>query len=134
MNNIIYVNHDPNNNIQLNIIELEKDHLKQFYKILQCDHIDIIRLKVETKYFDFIIDDIGKWEHKEPTAFIYKNDLNNYLDYIAGDCLITQVKKETGETIPLTNEEIEFIKSHFIIAKYEDYKSNQEKEALILFY
>lgn len=78
----------------------KKDHLKQFYSLLNCDYIDITQVDINGKMYDCIVDDEGLLKPNAVPSFYISDDR-----ILCGNILFAHVDEE-GETIGLEEDEI----------------------------
>jgi hypothetical protein len=78
-----------------------EDKLENMYELLKCNTIDIVTAKIGNSYCDIICDDEGLL--KNGNVLSAMNETKDYL--LAGNLLITG-SNEVGETISLTDEQI----------------------------
>ena len=95
------------------IVEIEHN-LNSFYQILNCSAFDIARRKIGKTYYDIFCDDEGLLKDK-PIVSAVSSDMQPML---VGNLFITRSNDE-GETISLTNEEINEVKRH-LTAVFDD--------------
>ncbi|MBD5430483.1 hypothetical protein [Lactobacillus sp.] len=85
------------------------EKLSEYYKLLDCEYIDIASYKIGSKYFDFICDDDGFASGKNPTVL----DVNN-TPVLVGSVLICN-SLETDEGIvesSLTSDDVKLIQKY----------------------
>lgn len=82
------------------VVEIPKD-LKGYYKLLDCDTIDITRRKIGGKYYDIICDDEGLFKE---TVMVSAVDGNNEA-MLVGKLLICN-HDEKGNEASLTQDDI----------------------------
>lgn len=81
------------------------DNLENYYKLLECDLIQVINIKINDIRYSLILDDEGKLkEHYVNLVFLDKND--NQIDYIANHAIIQKYDYEKEETINLSEKDI----------------------------
>ena len=96
-------------------MEIEDD-LKTFYKLIDCDTIDIVTRSFGGKFFDIICDDEG-W-FKENPCFSASNRAGT--DGIVGNIIITGVSDREGNLPSLTDEDVKRISSKTSFAIFRD--------------
>lgn len=85
------------------------EKLSEYYKLLDCEHIDIASYRIGNKYFDFIYNDDGFTSSKNPTVL----DVNNN-PLLVGSILICN-SLETAEGIvesSLTSDDVKLIQKY----------------------
>lgn len=93
------------------------DTLKTYYKIINCDCIDIVTRKIGDKFYDFVVDEEGLLKGRKGCAVSFANgDIN---DCLCGTLVITGVIDEEGELTSLSEEDYENIENH-IKSSYEN--------------
>ena len=97
-------------NGEAEVLDIENS-LDSYHKVLNCNLIDIISLKINNKNYDFIIDDEGKLKEHYANIFLIKNDTP--VDYLANDVIIcNSVETDDGlDEGDLTELDIESIKN-----------------------
>lgn len=85
----------------------DNDDLQSFYDVLKCSCFDIARRNIDGKLFDIFCDDIGLFADK-PIPSALDSDMNPAL---VGNLIFANHDSE-GNTISLSDEDIEYIKSH----------------------
>lgn len=99
MNAILYTIEE-----ETEIIKLHKNEtLKEFYKYIQCDCVDIVEIYIDGEYFDIWVDDDGLLKER-PIPNLYMN-INGYEQILFGNLIFTRTN-ENGETIGLTDSQI----------------------------
>lgn len=87
-----------NGQLEFDFVE---DNLKSYYKILECDLIQVIQLKINGVNYNFIIDDEGKLkENYINIILIHKEKI---IDEIVGHIIIQKYDYENDEVKHLTN-------------------------------
>ena len=89
-----------------------KDELQNYYNLLECNTIDIVRRKIEKRYFHIICDDEGALIDRAKISAISNLGeirLVGNLIICAGD--IT----EDGDLIGLTDDQAEYVKQHIVL-------------------
>lgn len=86
------------------VVEIENT-LDEYYRLIDCRCIDIVRRKIGRKYYDIICDDEGLFDESPKISAI--NNLGGVM--LVGNLLITNADEE-GETIGLTTDDIRYIK------------------------
>lgn len=81
--------------------------LDDMYNAIGCDLIDMVNRQIGDKRFDIIVDDEGLLKEKPIVSAVYKNDRVA----LVGRLLFAKHGKK-GETVGLTDEEIEMIMSN----------------------
>lgn len=98
---------------------VEANNLKDYYKFLDCDTIDIVMRKVNETEFDIICDDEGLF--KKDNFVSARSSMGEPL--LVGNLLFCHHDEE-GEMTSVTDEEIELLKSNVLqIIKFEVGKS-----------
>lgn len=96
-------------------MEIEDD-LKTFYKLIDCDTIDIVTRSFGGKFFDIICDDEGCF--KENPCFSASNRAGT--DGIVGNIIITGAADREGNLTSLTDEDVKRISSVTTFALFKD--------------
>lgn len=91
------------------IIETEGG-LKEWYRLLRCDSIDIASRKIGGRYYDLIIDDEGLQKSRVKITALDKEQQ----PVLVGNLIICNYDGDGGET-SLTDEDIENITSQLLI-------------------
>ena len=95
-------------NSKFDVLNIENT-LDEFYRLIDCSCIDIVRRKIGRKWFDIICDDEGLFAESPKISAI-----NNWgRPMLVGNLLITKTGEE-GETIGLNSNEISYIKKRII--------------------
>lgn len=104
---------------QAHVEEIESN-LKSYYKILNCDLIDILEIKINKKYYSIILDQEGKYKNNHIPNLIFINKNNEIIDYIANDFILCNIE-ETDEGLTeasLNDSDIKEILSYLKTCKY----------------
>ena len=91
-------------NEKAEVVEAE-DKLEDFYRLLNCSVIDIVRRKVGGRFYDIICDDNGLFAENPKISAI--DDFGNVM--FVGNLLITGLPDEEGELTSLTDGDIAYI-------------------------
>lgn len=84
------------------------DELHEYYKLLDCDVIDIVTRKIGGKPYTFIVDDEGLLkDHVRITAVDYAGN-----PMLVGKLLICNMDTDGGNLLPLSHEDIVHIYCH----------------------
>lgn len=86
------------------VIESE-NALEQYYKLLDCDLIDITERKIGGKYYDIICDDEGLLKDNAIPSAIDKDQK----PMLVGNLLICNIADEEGNEVELKAEDIVLI-------------------------
>ena len=81
--------------------------LSSYYKILNCDTFDIAPRRIGENYYDIYCDDEGLMKSNYKVSAISSSGKR----MLVGNLFVTKTNDE-GETISLTDEEIEEVKRH----------------------
>ena len=115
-------------NRQTRTVEVDDtDHLTEYYKLLNCEIVDITSRKIGGKYFDIVADDEG---------LMKENPIVSALDTewqpaLVGNLLFCNYDPETGEEVSLTDEDIQLLRDNVRFAAVRDQEGN-EKEYIIV--
>ena len=115
-------------NRQTRTVEVDDtDHLTEYYKLLNCEIVDITSRKIGGKYFDIVADDEG---------LMKENPIVSALDTegqpaLVGNLLFCNYDPETGEEVSLTDEDIQLLRDNVRFAAVRDAEGN-EKEYIIV--
>ena len=91
-------------NEEAKVIEIDDD-LDEFYRVLNCDTIDIVRRKIGRKAFNIICDDNGMFKDKPKISAI-----DNWGDVmLVGNLFIVSGEDNEGDLVSLTQAEIRYI-------------------------
>ncbi len=115
---------------QDNIIQMQliNNDLKSFYETLKCDTIDIVRYKINGKYFRIICDDTGLLKFN-PIPSLMTLDCQPIL---VGNLIITGDELTLdGNLTSLTDKEIQFILDERNIVTSIDLITNEVTSCLI---
>jgi len=96
------------------VYELEVNSYKDYYPLLECSTFDIQTRKFKDKYLDIYCDDEGLFKQGNRTSIITKSN-GKIVEQIVGNVFICSHNDE-GETISLTDEEIEAVLSNVVSA------------------
>lgn len=89
------------------VVELEST-LEEYYKLLNCDCIEMISRKFNNTYYDVIVDEEGLFKQNlVPTAQSYDENGVKF-ETIFGNMLVTKVNEE-GDCVDLNAEDIKNI-------------------------
>lgn len=88
-----------------------EDNLKSYYKILECDLIQIIQLKINNKIYSFILDDEGKLKQNYINIFLTKK--GKIIDTLVGNLIIQKYDFENDEAENLTATDQQNIQQWF---------------------
>ena len=108
-----------------------KNSLKELYKILNCDLIEIQERKINNKIYDFIFDEefLINGKAQEPQNIIaFATHGNEPIEIIFGNLFICGVANEKGEETDLKEEDINNILNSLTFIKN---KVNNEKYQVI---
>lgn len=97
-----------NGQLEFDFVE---DNLKSYYKILECDMIQIIQLNINDKIYSFILDDEGKL--KENYINIILTHKEKIIDEIVGHVIIQKYDFENDEAENLTTSDQQNIQQWF---------------------
>ena len=93
---------DVNSNI-IDVCEIEKS-LESYYKILNCELIDIVSMKIGHRYFDIICDDEGLMQEDITISAIY----DDFTPALVGNLFIVRHDGKGNER-SLTSNDISMI-------------------------
>lgn len=92
---------------KLQFIELH-DTLEEYYKVLNCNLIECLEIKIENQYFILVMDEEGKLkDHYINCVFLDKN--KKQIDYIANHFIIQKYNHEIDEIIELDKNDIQLL-------------------------
>lgn len=97
-----------NGQLEFDFVE---DNLKSYYKILECDMIQIIQLKINDKLYSFILDDEGKLKENYINIILTKK--GKIIDEIVGHVIIQKYDFENDEAENLTASDQQNIQQWF---------------------
>ena len=95
-------------NSKFDVLNIENT-LDEFYRLIDCRCINIVRRKIGRKWFDIVCDDEGLFDESPIISAI--DNLGQPM--FVGNLLIVQMDEE-GETIGLNSNEISYIKKRII--------------------
>lgn len=90
--------------------------LDEYYKILNCNCIDITCRLVGNKFFRFVVDDLGAVKKDPIPSFI---DLKKDIALLYGNLFIVSNDVFNGELQSLTDEDIEYLMDYVIPVRYK---------------
>lgn len=92
------------------------DELDALYSLLDCDMIEIhsIRINGNPKAFDVVMDEEGTFKEDPKISAINEDGQPMFV----GSLLVTGCADEEGELTSLTEDDIDFIKSHVTESVY----------------
>lgn len=93
--------------------------LDEYYRLINCDTIDIATRFINGKLFDFIVDDEGLLKDEVYISAVDKS----YEPMLAGNLLIVNGCDDDGELVSLTDNDIEHILDNIGSVLTEDMKS-----------
>ena len=126
-------NHDINKS-NGEVIEMEPE-LENYYKLLDCETIDITQRYIGGKPYDIIVDDEGLLKENKiscinPASYLISDNYRQN-DLLAGKVLITKYNEESGKNISLNDEDIKNIQNRIqnnVLIMY--FQENEEKEII----
>lgn len=92
------------------------DDLDEFYKIIECDTIDIVARKIGNTYYDIICDDEGLFKDNPIVSVVSEDGL----PLICGTIIICNSKE--GNLTSLKEGDIDIIKKHIRVAEFKESK------------
>lgn len=101
------------------ITEIE-DELKEFYRILDCERIDIVKANVGEQYFDIYCDDEGLYRPTDTVPVVTVLDISNEFDnqpMVVGNVFICKHDGQGGAR-SLTDEEIKHVEFYINACAY----------------
>jgi hypothetical protein len=106
-------------NHQLEVVEME-DELEEYYRLLECETIDVISRYVGGIHFNFVVDDEGLLnQHKNDVEGFGVDDENRIGEMLYGNILVLgfhddphDEEENYGEIESLCSYEIDVIKKH----------------------
>ena len=93
------------------VITIGKENLDEYYKLLNCDTIDIVYRQFGNKVFSIIIDDEGRLK-ESPIVSIFRKP--SYIPDIVGSVLICGHVDLEGNLTSLSKEDQDIILSNVI--------------------
>lgn len=106
--------------------------LEEYYRLLDCDTIDIVERQVGGKYFDIICDDEGLLkENPIPSALNKKGEL-----MLVGNLLLCHHDNEGNET-ELSDKDVRLITNNcvnFILEHVEDKRLRKDLYGILMEY
>lgn len=84
---------------------VKADGLDDFYRLIDCDTIDIVTRKIGRRYYDIICDDNGLFADGPKISAI--DDCGSIM--LVGNLLIAGLHDEEGELTDLTDDDIAYI-------------------------
>lgn len=104
-----------NNKIETRKLFTDEDtFLHEYYKILNCDTIDIISRKIGNNYYDIICDDEGLLKANPIPSMLVVDDADRIIQFLVGNIYIVK-HDEDGNEISLNNDEIDEVMSNIYI-------------------
>ena len=91
-----------------------ENSLEEFYKLIDCDYIDITEKKINGVNYDIIVDDEGLL--KENFIFSGWYDFQNLKPCLAGNLIICHYDLEGNQT-SITKEEFEALKKNTFLCQ-----------------
>lgn len=89
------------------VVEIgDKDHLKQFYKLIDCECIDIATRRIGGKRFDVVVDDEGLFAER-PICSAYDKKHNPML---VGNLVILGEADDEGNLTSLSVHDVMLVK------------------------
>lgn len=103
------------------VVEIaDDDRLSQYYELLNCSLIDITSRQIDGKYFDIIADDEGLFVEDPKVSALDSNGE----PALVGNLLFCNYDGDGGET-SLTDDDIELLRKHTVLAVKADKKGNE---------
>lgn len=116
--------HNTLSTIEINNNLTEKEKLQFYYKQLNCEYIDMLKLKINNTYYNIIFDDEGKLKFNNISSLAFMKN-NKIIDFVVGDIIFCKVDDE-GETIRLEESDIINLIEYFTTCKkILDYKNQK---------
>ena len=92
------------------------DELDEFYKLIHCDTIDIVRRNINGKPYNIICDDNGLFA-EDPKISAINGNLEAML---VGNLLVTQYDAE-GEMVSLNDDAIRWLENNTVVLRTRNY-------------
>lgn len=109
--------------------ELEVNSYKDYYPLLECDTFDIQTRKFGDHWLDIYCDDEGLYKEGNKPAIVTSNGkTKEVVEVIVGNVFIVSHNDE-GETISLTDEQIQAVLSCHTSARF--YRLPKPQEVLV---
>lgn len=105
------------NTQEVKVVDVESD-IHAWYKLLDCDLVEMPERRIEGKYFTFICDEEGLLKNSPIVSVMGKDEV-----MIVGSVLICNTDYETCDVTDLTEEDIQLISKH--IKQLIDFRSGQ---------
>lgn len=117
----LLIKRNENNDLNIQEITLKnKNNLERYYKLLNCDLIDIQERKINNVYYDFIFDDEYMLKENEKNNITASGLINNEIkELIRGNLIICGLAKNGLETT-LKESDISSIKKSIIAIQNEN--------------
>lgn len=119
----LLIKRNKNNDLDIQEITLnDKNNLKRYYTLLNCDLIDIQERKINNVYYDFIIDDEYLLKNNDKNNITASGLYNNEIkELIRGNLIICGLAKNGIETT-LKESDITNIKNSILEIQNEQTK------------
>lgn len=95
------------NTQEVKVVDVESD-IHAWYKLLNCDLVEMPEYQIEGKYFTFICDEEGLLKNNPVISAV---DSDNR-PMLVGNVLICNSNYENGDVVDLTDEDINLIQRH----------------------
>lgn len=105
------------NTQEVKVVDVESD-IHAWYKLLDCNLVEMPERQIEGKYFTFICDEEGLLKNNSIVSVIGEDEV-----MIVGSVLICNTDYETCDVTDLTEEDIQLISKH--IKQLIDFRSGQ---------
>ena len=123
---VIYVNVDKGTKPQIKHIE---DNIDTFYKLINCDSVEMPQRQINGKYFTIICDEEGALKSNPiVSACSHKGDA-----MLVGNLIITGLPNEYGELTGLSDDDVLLIMSKFRKTLLYHPLKSELKDGYILF-
>lgn len=111
----------PNNGEMPKVYELEYNSYKDFYPLLDCGTFDVVSRKFDGKWLDIYCDDEGIFKDGNAPSIITVDEDERIIEQIVGNVFIVN-HNDDGETISLTNDEVQKVLSNLVMVMSRDGK------------
>lgn len=123
---VIYVNVDKGENPKIKHIE---DDIDTFYKLINCDNVEMPQRQINGKYFTIICDEEGTLKSNPiVSACSHKGDA-----MLVGNLIITGLPNEYGDLTGLSDDDVLLIMSKFRKTLLYHPEKSELKDGYILF-
>lgn len=107
------------------------DNLSEFYEIIECDCIDIVKRKIGNKYYNIVCDDESLLKNNPTISVFHPNDsgLN-----VFGTIIIAGEEDEHGNLTSIDDCDIKNIRSKlgFLLIKQNEFSETKVVQAIVI--